>query len=186
MVTKEESKKAVILQKHLDGLLTIKEVAESLGLSERQVYRLKKSYCSEGMQAVTHKNRGKKCSFCVPDNIRKEVVAAYTMKEFSNSNFTHFTELFNEMSGYNLSRSTVRRILLAEGFTSSKRQKRKRKAHPRRERRTQRGMLVQTDGSRHRWLGKEHGYFCLMAAIDDATGIVEAAFLYQMRICVVI
>ena len=34
------------------------------------------------------------------------------------------------------------------------------------------GMLIQVDGSYHRWLGKDGPQFTLLLAIDDATGIV--------------
>ncbi len=37
------------------------------------------------------------------------------------------------------------------------------------------GMLVQIDGSFHRWLGQEHPQLALHLAVDDATGKVLAA-----------
>ncbi len=45
----------------------------------------------------------------------------------------------------------------------------------RRERRSQAGMLIQIDGSKHRWLGSERPFLTLLAGIDDATGLVVAA-----------
>ncbi len=40
----------------------------------------------------------------------------------------------------------------------------------RRKRMPQEGMLLQADGSRHRWLGPERPYLTLIGAIDDAAG----------------
>ena len=39
----------------------------------------------------------------------------------------------------------------------------------------QEGMLIQTDGSHHRWLGESGPQLALLLAIDDATGKVLAA-----------
>jgi hypothetical protein len=39
---------------------------------------------------------------------------------------------------------------------------------------TQAGRLLQLDGSRHRWLGRDQPFLTLVGAIDDATGIVTA------------
>ena len=45
----------------------------------------------------------------------------------------------------------------------------------RRDRMPQAGMLLQTDGSRHDWLGERGPRLTLVGAIDDATGIVTGA-----------
>ena len=34
------------------------------------------------------------------------------------------------------------------------------------------GMLIQIDGSHHRWLGEDGPQFTLLLAVDDATGCV--------------
>ena len=41
------------------------------------------------------------------------------------------------------------------------------------------GMLLQIDGSHHRWLGKEGPQFTLLIAVDDATGCVAGALFCQ-------
>ena len=39
------------------------------------------------------------------------------------------------------------------------------------------GMLIQIDGSYHRWLGEDGPQFTLLLAVDDATGcVVNALF----------
>ena len=43
----------------------------------------------------------------------------------------------------------------------------------------QEGMLVQVDGSHHRWLGEDGPRFALPLAVDDATGTVPAAMFCQ-------
>ena len=41
------------------------------------------------------------------------------------------------------------------------------------------GMLIQVDGSHHRWLGDHGPPFALLLAVDDATGIVVNALCEQ-------
>ena len=43
------------------------------------------------------------------------------------------------------------------------------------------GMLIQVDGSYHRWLGKDGPQFMLLLAIDDATGIVVNALFCELE-----
>ena len=43
------------------------------------------------------------------------------------------------------------------------------------------GMLVQVDGSHHRWLGDHGAPFALLLAVDDATGIVVNAMFCEQE-----
>ena len=43
------------------------------------------------------------------------------------------------------------------------------------------GMLIQVDGSYHRWLGKDGPQFTLLLAIDDASGVVVDALFCGWR-----
>jgi hypothetical protein len=45
----------------------------------------------------------------------------------------------------------------------------------------QEGMLLQADGSRHRWLGPDGPWLTLIGAIDDATGNVPAAVFREQE-----
>jgi hypothetical protein len=51
----------------------------------------------------------------------------------------------------------------------------------RRERAPHVGMLLQIDGSRHRWLQDRGPHLTLLAAIDDATGMVPAALFREQE-----
>ena len=93
---------------------------------------------------------------------------------YAGLNHTHLTELLEEREGIDLSRSTVRRILLSGGIKSP-RKRRAPKHHSRRVRYPQEGMLLQIDGSKHDWLQGRGPYLTLIAAIDDATGTVPFA-----------
>ena len=43
------------------------------------------------------------------------------------------------------------------------------------------GMLIQMDGSHHRWLGDHGAPFALLLAVDDATGIVVNALFCEQE-----
>ncbi len=43
------------------------------------------------------------------------------------------------------------------------------------------GMLIQIDGSYHRWLGEDGPQFTLLLAVDDATGVVVNALFCELE-----
>ena len=82
--------------------------------------------------------------------------------------------------GIHLSRSTVRRVLLAGGVRSPRR-RRARRRYLRRARYPQEGMLLQIDGSRHDWLEGRGPRLTLIGAVDDATGMVPFALFREQE-----
>ena len=99
---------------------------------------------------------------------------------YAGLNHTHMTEMLAEREDVHLSRSTVRRVLLAGGLRSPRR-RRASKRYSRRERYPQEGMLLQIDGSRHDWLQGRGPYLTLVGAVDDATGTVPFALFRQQE-----
>ena len=89
----------------------------------------------------------------------------------------HFTAaVYTEREGIDIGRTTLRRILVNAGL-SSPRRRRPPKHRVRRQRMPRKGMLIQVDGSHHRWLGNRRSPFALLLAVDDATGtVVDARF----------
>ena len=73
-----------------------------------------------------------------------------------------------------MGRTTLRRILVNAGL-SSPRRRRPPKHRVRRQRMPREGMLIQMDGSYHRWLGEDGPQFTILFAVDDATGCVPGA-----------
>ncbi len=99
---------------------------------------------------------------------------------YAGLNHTHMTEMLSEREGIDLSRSTVRRVLLAGGLPSPRRRRSPRR-YRRRERYPQKGMLLQVDGSRHDWLQGRGLYLTLVGAVDDATGTAPAAVFREQE-----
>ena len=143
-----------------------------LGVSERHAKRLLAAYRRDGPAALAHGNRGRKPHNGVPD-----ATAAAVVKMASNGyagvNHTHFTELLLEREGIDLSRPTVRRILVKAGI-GSPRSRRSPQHRFRRRRMPQEGVVVQIDGSQHPWLEERGPKLTLLLAVDDATGAYSA------------
>src|SRR5262252_1700181 len=148
--------------------LTIAEGAQVLGLSRRQMQRLRSKVKAGGAVGVIHGNTGRAPKHKTADLIAERVVALWRDK-YTGFNDQHFTEKLETEEGLVLSRSTVRRMLRAAGIGSARR-RRPPKHRRRRDRRPQAGQMILWDGSRHDWLERRGPRLCLMAAIDDATG----------------
>jgi len=150
------------------GTLTIAEGAQVLGLSRRQMQRVRSKVKALGAAGVIHGNTGR-----TPKHKTSELVADHVVKLWRNKytgfNDRHFTEKLEAKEGIVLSRSTVRRMLRAAGIGPA-RSRRPPKYRRRRDRRPQAGQMILWDGSRHDWLEHRGPRLCLIGAIDDATG----------------
>nr|MBA2449703.1 ISNCY family transposase [Chloroflexota bacterium] len=175
----EQRRRAQVLELVVDGRLRIGQAAEVLGLSARQVKRLKAGYRRAGPAGLVHGNRGRVPWHARPVEVRARVVEL-ARGRYAGLNHQHLSELLAEAEGLLLSRPTVRRFLLEAGLASP-RPRRAPQHRRRRERMPREGMLLQADGSRHRWLGPDRPYLSLIGAIDDATGTVPWARFRQQE-----
>jgi transposase len=174
-----EQQRAMVLNRVLAGRWTREEAAGVLGLSGRQVRRLLAAYEAGGPAALAHGNRGRPPAHALAAGVR-ERVAELARGQYAGLNDQHLTEKLAEAEGLVLGRATVRRILRAAGLASPRR-RRAPKHRARRERMAQEGMLLQADGSRHRWLGPGGPYWTLIGGVDDATGTVPWALFREQE-----
>ena len=146
-MTHREQARIKVLNSVLEYQLPIAQAAEIMGVSERHAKRLLAAYRRDGPAALAHGNRGRR-----PHNTVPEAAAAAVVKlasnHYSGANHSHFTELLREREGIDLSRPTVRRILVKAGI-GSPRSRRSPQHRFRRRRMPQEGMLIQVDGSHH-------------------------------------
>jgi transposase len=175
-LTQKEQGRLQTLNLVLEGWMGVGEAAYVLGLSERHTWRILAEYRRVGAMALSHGNRGRRPSNATSPVVQSKIVAL-ARERYQGVNHTHLTELLEEREGLVLSRSTVRRLLVEAGL-SSPRQRRTGRHRCRRARMPQEGMLLQVDGSHHRWLEDRGPEFTLLVAVDDATGTVPYA-LFQ-------
>lgn len=150
------------------GRLTNREAAEVLGLSARQVQRLRRAVERRGKAGVLHGNAGREPSNRVGEELRARIVEL-RRKQYDGFNDQHFTEKLGAVEGVTVSRATVQRLLRAAGI-GPPRKRRAPKHRRRRARKPQAGLMILWDGSRHDWLEGRGPMLCLMGAVDDATG----------------
>jgi len=155
------------------------EAAELMGVSLRQERRLMVAYREEGAAGLAHGNRGRRPPNAIDEDLKKQVVGL-ARGRYDGCNQQHYTELLKEREGIKLSRSSVRRILLADGVKSP-RKRRPPQHRRRRERYPQEGMLLQIDGSPHDWFEGRGAAISLLGAIDDATGKVPYALFREQE-----
>lgn len=173
-MTREDQKRLRVMERLQAGIMTNLEAAAHVGVSARQIIRIKKKYAAEGAQGLIHGNRGRKPKHAMDESTKEAVVALFN-ERYSICNFTHFRDLLEEEEGVNVSCSSVERILKAEGVSSKKKKRRAPKKHRLRERMAAIGIMWQTDAAAFAWLGKGTEPFTLHAYIDDAAGIVTGA-----------
>lgn len=174
ILARREQARLLVLNTLNRGDLKMADAARLLGLSVRQVRRLRRAYRLCGAAALAHGNRGRPSVRRVPDALRQRIVRL-ARTTYAAVNHQHFTELLAEREGLRISRQTVSRLLHQAGVPSPRR-RRPPKHRTRRDRMPQEGMLVQFDGSHHPWLEDRGPRLVLHAAVDDATSKVLAAW----------
>ena len=166
----KEQTRLQVLNSLLAEHMTLDQAATLIGVSPRHTRRILADYRERGAASLAHGHRGRKPANAVPETTRSRVVhLARTVYE--GANHTHLSELLSEREGLDMGRTTLRRILVNAGL-SSPRRRRPPKHRMRRQRMPREGMLIQMDGSYHRWLGADGPQFTILFAVDDATGCV--------------
>lgn len=151
----------------VDGRMTNGEAAAALGLSVRQIRRLKRRVEAQGPQGVVHASTGRQPPNTKPQALRDKVVRL-AKSHYAKFNFSHVADMLAAEHNVIVSDETVRRWLRALGLG---RPQRRVKAHRRRrERKAREGELLFLDGSPHHWFGDDRPECCLLLCSDDATG----------------
>lgn len=164
--------KVDIVAKIAEGKIDIVNAAKLLNKSRRTIERYLQQYRNVGIQFVVHKNTGKSPSNKSCSEVRCAVQNLIKQKYF-DVNLTHLKELLQDKEQIFVKRETLRNW--AHDIHHVKRAKRRRsQIRKRRERMEAPGLLLQMDGSTHRWFGDKKS--CLIAIIDDATSEIHAEF----------
>jgi transposase len=173
----EEQRRLLILNQLERGSISLEQAADLIGVSRRQVHRLRSAYRDQGAAALVHGNRGRSPVHALDPALRHQLLTL-AQTTYADCNHQHLSELLLERESIQVSRSSLRRILLQAGI-SSPRTRRPPKHRSRRDRSPQEGMLLQLDSSRHDWLLGRGPFLTLVGAIDDATNIVPSALFRE-------
>lgn len=173
-MSKRERAYLEVLSRLTRGEITRRAASDTLGLSERQVYRLLSRYRQEGDGGLVHRLRGRPSNRGYDEGLRSQVVRLYREREYRDYGPQLFTEVLTERLHRTVSRETVRGWLMSAGLWAGRRAPRRHRK--RRERREGIGSLVQFDGSTHDWFEGRGPVCCLLVAIDDASSRVFMRF----------
>ena len=178
-MNQKEQARLQALNSLLAGHMTIEQASTLMGVSIRHTWRILAAYRKEGAAALAHGHRGRRAPNAISEATRAAVLHLARTR-YSGTNHTHMSELLREHEGIDITRSTLRRLLVNAG-ENSPRGRRPPKHRVRRQRMPREGMLIQIDGSYHRWLGEDGPQFTLLLAVDDATGIVVNALFCELE-----
>ena len=164
-----------VISQVIEGSLSIADAAARLNISDRQVKRLKKGVLVDGPDFLIHKNKGLQPIHAFSKEFVNKVVAFKSSEPYKAANFLHFSELLAERENITISYSALHSILTNAGIKSPMK-RRKSKAHHRRKRKAQEGLLIQMDATPFDWFG-DGKIYSIHGAIDDATGNILGLFM---------
>jgi transposase len=176
-MTQAERDQLVVLKKTKKGLLTQKEAAAELRVSERQIRRMVRRLKSGGDKSVIHGLKGKPSNRKLDEGVQKRAMEILNDPRCHDFGPTYARDHLAAQHAVEISKETVRQWMIEGKLWRAGRQKPDKKVHLWRERRSRFGELVQWDTSTHDWLegrGSERIY--LITMIDDATSRMLARF----------
>ena len=159
-----------VIKDSLDRKISNNQAATLLDLSKRQIIRLKNKVREADLSGIVHGNRGKPPKTTIGRETKETILNLY-LSTYNGFNVSHFGEFLEEVHGIQVSRETIRKLLLIGGLRTKSKSPPKHRT--RRARMPKSGLLVQMDSSQHKWFVETTIW--LIATIDDATGEVPYA-----------
>jgi transposase-like protein len=180
----EELDRVSVIERVLEKRLTQREAARILGLTSRQVRRLRRAYGRDGAVGLASKHRGKPSNRRLPSELRREALATVRCR-YEGFGPTLAHEKLTERHGLALSVETLRHWMIEDGLWIPRARREPRIQQPR-QRRPCRGELIQVDGCDHAWFEERAPRCTLLVFVDDATSALmellfcesESAFSY--------
>jgi len=124
------------------------------------------AYRTQGAAFIIHKNSGKTPKNKTSLMLESEIIKLCKDKYY-DFNRTHTWEEISKNDDISIPKNTFVNICKRHQLLQKRVKKRKPKNRYRRDRMKQKGIMLQIDGSPHRWFGMKKT--CLVAIIDDAT-----------------
>ncbi len=175
-MTQAERDRLVALKKAKKRLITQKQAAEEIGITERQVRRLLRKLRRKGDQAVIHELRGRASNRKLSSEVEERAITILSDPVYRGFGPTLASEYLHKLHQITVSKETLRRWMAKAGLwrVGSVRVV---EVHQWRPRRSRCGELVQWDTSTHDWLEGRGEQIYLISMIDDATSRLFARFV---------
>ena len=176
LMTQKERDRLVALRKAKKKLITQKEAAAEIGVSERQVRRMLQRLRERGDRSVIHGSRGRPSNRSLSPEVREQAIAILSQDVYRGFGPTLAAEYLAKKHRLRVGRETLRGWMTEAKLWRAK-AKRVEKVHTWRPRRSRVGELVQWDTSEHDWLEGRGPKLYLISMIDDATSRLLARFV---------
>jgi transposase len=177
-MTQAERDRLVALKKAKKKLITQKQAAEEIGVTERQVRRLLRKLRRKGDRAVMHELRGRPSNRKLPADVEQRAIVVLSDPLYRGFGPTLAAEYLKKQHQIAVSKETLRHWMAKAGLWKAG-QRRLVEVHQWRPRRSRCGELVQWDTSDHDWLEGRGERIYLISMIDDATSRLLARFVRQ-------
>src|SRR3954471_607692 len=175
-MTQKERDRLVALKKAKKKLITQKQAAAEIGVSERQVRRMLRKLKERGDKAVIHAARGRTSNRKLAEEQREKAIQILSQEVYRGFGPTLAAEYLAEKHKLEVSRETLRGWMIGAQLWRAK-ARRAEKGHTWRVRSNRLGELVQWDTSEHDWLESRGPKLYLISMIDDATSRLVARFV---------
>jgi transposase len=175
-MSQKERDRLVALKKAKKKLITQKQAAAEIGVSERQVRRMLRSLKERGDKAVIHAGRGRPSNRKMAEEKREKAIQILSQEVYRGFGPTLAAEYLAKKHKLPVGRETLRGWM-SEAKLWHPKTRRVEKVHTWRARRSRCGELVQWDTSEHDWLEGRGPKLYLISMIDDATSRLLARFV---------
>lgn len=148
--------------------------AKALGVTARWVRKKMKRYMEQGAEGLVHLGRNRSSSKRWAEKERSLAMSLFE-GQFAGFGPTFAAQKLEELYDIKVSKETLRRAMIVEGYWAGK--KRKIKHRNRRDRKEYYGEMVQIDGSPHDWFEGRGPRCTLINFVDDATSSIPFMML---------
>ena len=177
-MTQAERDRLVALKKAKKKLITQKQAAEEIGVTERQVWRLLRKLRRKGDRAVIHELRGRASNRKLSAEAEQRAITILSDPLYRGFGPTLAAEYLFNLHQITVSKETLRQWMAKAGLWRAG-HRRVVEVHQWRPRRSRCGELVQWDTSTHDWLEGRGETIYLISMIDDATSRLFARFVHH-------
>ena len=175
-MTQRDRDRLVVLKKAFKGLITQRQAAAELDLTDRQIRRLLVRMKELGDRAVIHGLRGRASNRRLSEDARSKAIATLSQEVYRGFGPTLASEYLAKKHKLVIGREALRQLMIGAGLWRSRRQTVE-TIHEWRPRRSSPGEMVQWDTSEHDWLEGRGEKLYLISMIDDATSQLTARFV---------
>lgn len=181
-LTSTEENRSRVISLVLEKKITNGEAAKQLGLTVRQVQRLKQKVVIEGSNILIHGLKGKTSNHKISISV-KEKALSLVKDKYYDFKPTFASEKLRELDGVLVNRETLRLWMVEKKLWKPRRAKKKGTYRSWRPRKEYYGEMQQFDGCYHLWLEDRYKdseqnplELCLLLSVDDATGKITEGY----------